>query len=288
MSKEISGKAKRLRKITPQWMDVEFGEGSKAAKRQPWPKFKRMKEPEYLEVIDPLHLELVKMQAWARETGQKIVLIFEGRDAAGKGGTIKRFVEHMNPRWYRIVALDKPTDRERTQWYLQRYIHHLPAGGEITFWDRSWYNRACVERVMGFCTPEQSIQFMQFIPHFEQSLTQAGVKILKFWFSVTKEEQLRRFNSRREDPLKQWKLSPVDKVSQEKWDEYTKAEEDLWYYTSTEYAPWTVIHAVDKKQMRLQSIKYFLSQFDYPDKNVDLVKYDRDFVRSTDEEMGLE
>lgn len=218
-----------------------------------------------------LQIELLKLQLWAKATGQKILIIFEGRDAAGKGGSIKRFTEHLNPRGARVVALEKPTDIEQTQWYFQRYIKHLPSGGEIVMMDRSWYNRAGVERVMGYCTQTQYFEFMREVPDLERMLVNSGIKLIKFWFSVTKQEQLARFNSRRTDPVRQWKLSPTDLASLDKWDDYTAAKEAMFFYTHTGDAPWTVIKSNDKKRARLEAMRYVLSQFDYPSKDHEVV-----------------
>lgn len=222
-----------------------------------------------------LQAELLKVQHWAQETGQKFVLLFEGRDAAGKGGTIKRFTEHLNPRTARVVALNKPTDEERGQWYFQRYIQHLPTSGEIVLYDRSWYNRAGVERVMGFCEPTDYLEFMRQTPDFERMLTRSGIHMYKYWFSVTQDEQRARFASRETDPLKQWKLSPIDLASLNKWDDYTEAKEAMFFYTDTADAPWTVIKSDDKKRARLNCMRHFLSTLDYPDK-------DRRIVRAPD------
>jgi len=215
-----------------------------------------------------LQAELLKVQKWVGETGQKFVMLFEGRDAAGKGGTIKRFMEHLNPREARVVALNKPTDEERGQWYFQRYVQHLPTAGEIVLYDRSWYNRAGVERVMGFCEPSEYLEFMRQTPEFERMLTRSGVRLYKYWFSVTQEEQRRRFASRETDPLKRWKLSPIDKASLDKWDDYTEAKEAMFFYTDTADAPWTVIKSDDKKRARLNCMLHFLSTLDYPDKDL--------------------
>jgi len=218
-----------------------------------------------------LQAELLKVQLWAQETGQKFVMIFEGRDAAGKGGTIKRFTEHLNPRAARVVALNKPTDEERGQWYFQRYIDHLPTSGEMVLYDRSWYNRAGVERVMGFCEPSEYLEFMRQTPDLEQMLVRSGIRLYKYWFSVTQVEQRRRFDSRATDPLKRWKLSPIDKASLDKWDDYTEAKEAMFFYTDTADAPWTVIKSNDKKRARLNCMRHFLASLDYPDKDVDIV-----------------
>lgn len=214
-----------------------------------------------------IQAELLKVQHWALETGQKFVLLFEGRDAAGKGGTIKRFTEHLNPRHARVVALNKPTDEERGQWYFQRYIQHLPTAGEIVLYDRSWYNRAGVERVMGFCEPGEYLEFMRQTPDLEQMLVRSGIRMYKYWFSVTQTEQHTRFKSRETDPLKQWKLSPIDKASLAKWDDYTEAKEAMFFYTDTADAPWTVIKSNDKKRARINCMLHFLNSLDYPGKD---------------------
>ncbi len=227
----------------------------------------RLREKDYLREMQKLQVELLKVQDWVKTSGERIVVLFEGRDAAGKGGTIKRFMEHLNPRGARVVALEKPTERERTQWYFQRYIEHLPAGGEIVFFDRSWYNRAGVERVMGFCKPNDYLEFMRQCPDIEQMLARSGIRLYKYWFSVTRDEQLRRFTSRGTDPLKQWKLSPIDKASLDKWDEYTEAKEAMFFYTDTADAPWIIVKSDDKKRARLNCMRHFLSTLDYPNKD---------------------
>ena len=215
-----------------------------------------------------LQIELLKVQSWVKDSGSRIAAIFEGRDAAGKGGTIKRYMEHLNPRGARVVALEKPSDRERGQWYFQRYINHLPTAGEMVFFDRSWYNRAGVERVMGFCEPHEYLQFMRQAPELERMLVNSGMHLFKFWFSVSREEQLRRFISRRDDPLKHWKLSPVDIQSLDRWDDYTEAKNAMFFHTHTGDAPWVIIRSDDKKRARLNCIRYFLHQLDYPGKDV--------------------
>ena len=217
-----------------------------------------------------IQAELLKVQHWALETGQKFVLLFEGRDAAGKGGTIKRFMEHLNPRHARVVALNKPTDEDKSQWYFQRYINHLPSAGEIVLYDRSWYNRAGVERVMGFCEPSEYLEFMRQTPELERMLVRSGIKLYKYWFSVTQDEQKARFASRENDPLKQWKLSPIDKASLNKWDDYTEAKEAMFFYTDTADAPWTVVKSNDKKRARINTMLHFLSTLDYPDKDLSI------------------
>ncbi len=219
-----------------------------------------------------LQSELLKVQLWAQETGQKFVMLFEGRDAAGKGGTIKRFTEHLNPRAARVVALNKPTDQERGQWYYQRYIEHLPTAGEIVLYDRSWYNRAGVERVMGFCEPGEYLEFMRQTPDLERMLTRSGIRLYKYWFSVTQEEQRKRFASRETDPLKQWKLSPIDKASLDKWGDYTEAKEAMFFYTDTADAPWTIVKSNDKKRARLNCMRHFLSTLEYPDKDYEIAQ----------------
>lgn len=236
-----------------------------------YPYADRLTESAYLRQMAPLQVELLKVQNWIKETGQRVVILFEGRDAAGKGGTIKRFMEHMNPRGARVVALEKPSDRERTQWYFQRYIEHLPAAGEIVFFDRSWYNRAGVERVMGFCTPAEYLEFMRQAPLLEQMFTRSGIRLFKYWFSVTREEQIRRFKSRTVDPLKQWKLSPIDIASLDKWDSYTEAKEAMFFYTDTADAPWVIVKSDDKKRARLNCLQHFLSTLDYPNRNDSVV-----------------
>ena len=214
-----------------------------------------------------LQVELLKLQAWVKTTGQRVVILFEGRDAAGKGGTIKRFMEHLNPRGARVVALEKPTPTEAGQWYFQRYVQHLPTAGEIVLFDRSWYNRAGVERVMGFCTDEQYHEFMRQAPEFERHLVRSGVHLFKFWFSVSRKEQRRRFKERENHPLKQWKLSPIDKASLDKWDDYTKAKESMFFETDTADSPWTVIKSDCKKRARLSAMRYVLSKLPYSDKD---------------------
>ena len=215
-----------------------------------------------------LQVELLKLQSWAKETGQRIVILFEGRDAAGKGGAIKRFMEHLNPRGARLVALEKPTDTERGQWYFQRYVQHLPTAGEIVMFDRSWYNRAGVERVMGFCSEREYQEFIRQAPLFERQLVSSGVHLIKFWFSVSSKEQRRRFKERELHPLKQWKLSPIDLASLDKWVEYTKAKEAMFFETDTADAPWTVIKSDCKKRARLNAMRYVLHKLPYANKDL--------------------
>ncbi|WP_162050519.1 polyphosphate kinase 2 [Fluviibacter phosphoraccumulans] len=214
-----------------------------------------------------LQVELLKLQAWVKETGQKVVILFEGRDAAGKGGAIKRFMEHLNPRGARVVALEKPTETERGQWYFQRYIQHLPTAGEIVLFDRSWYNRAGVERVMGFCSQAEYDDFMRQVPEFERNLVRSGIHLFKFWFSVSRNEQRRRFKEREKHPLKQWKLSPIDKASLDKWDDYTHAKEAMFFSTDTADAPWIVIKSDCKKRARLNAMRYVLHRLAYGQKD---------------------
>ena len=239
--------------------------------REDYPYGERMTRPEYEYLKRPLQVELVKLQNWVKSVGERIVIVFEGRDAAGKGGTIKRFTEHLNPRGATVVALVKPNQRERTQWYFQRYVPHLPAAGEIVMFDRSWYNRAGVERVMGFCTDEEYEEFMREAPDFERMLVRSGLHLTKFWFSVTPAEQRTRFIIRRIDPVRQWKLSPMDIESLDKWEDYTEAKEAMFHYTDSPHAPWTVIKSNDKKRARLEAIKHVLLRFDYEGKNAEVI-----------------
>ena len=229
-----------------------------------------MRRDDYEEEKYLLQIELLKFQTGSRTTGQQHVIVFEGRDAAGKGGTIKRFMEHLNPRGARVVALEKPTERERTQWYFQRYVEHLPTAGEIVLFDRSWYNRAGVERVMGFCTDEEYAEFMRQAPLFEQMLVSVGISLTKLWFSVTRKEQRTRFAIRQIDPVRQWKLSPDGPRVAGPWEDYTAAKEEMFDYTDTDDAPWTVV-SNDKKRARINAMRYVLNQFDYDDKDSDIV-----------------
>lgn len=236
-----------------------------------YPYQKKMNVVDYESQKHELQIELLKMQNWVKETNQRVVLIFEGRDAAGKGGTIKRFMEHLNPRGAHVVALEKPNARERNQWYFQRYIHHLPSKGEIILFDRSWYNRAGVERVMDFCTDEEYLEFLRQTPDFERMLTNSGIILFKYWFSFSRTEQFRRFKSRKQDPLKQWKLSPVDMASLSKWDDYSKAKNAMMFNTDTKDAPWTIIRSDDKKRGRINCMRHFLNELDYTGKDHDVV-----------------
>ncbi len=227
----------------------------------------RMSNKRYEKEKLPLQVELLKLQKWVKENDKKIIIIFEGRDAAGKGGTIRTFMEHLNPRGARVVALAKPTEAEKGQWFFQRYVAHLPTRGEMVLFDRSWYNRAGVDRVMGFCTPEEYLEFMRQCPQFEENLIHSDTILIKFWLSVTQDEQCRRFKSRKIDPLKRWKLSPIDIASLSKWDEYSKAEEAMFFATNTASCPWIVIKSNDKKRARLNAMRYVLSIIDYAEKD---------------------
>lgn len=221
----------------------------------------------YEETLEQLQVELVKLQRYVQHKGIRLAIIFEGRDAAGKGGTIRRFTEHLNPRTIRVVALPKPTEEETGQWYFQRYVRQLPNKGEIVFFDRSWYNRSVVEPVMGFCNESQYQTFMNQVPDFEHMLYEDGIILIKFWFSISKEEQLRRFKSRLENPLKQWKVSPVDMEAQKMWDKYTEYKDEMFSKTHTSYSPWIIVKANNKQRARLESIKYVLSTIPYEGKN---------------------
>ena len=231
----------------------------------------RLPRAEYERLKSALQVELLKAQHWVRDSGAKVIVLFEGRDAAGKGGTIKRFMEHLNPRGARVVALEKPSEREQSQWFFQRYVRHFPAAGEIVMFDRSWYNRAGVERVMGFCTGSEYLEFMRQCPELERMLVRSGTFLFKYWFSVTQDEQANRFDSRLTDPLKQWKVSPIDLASLDKWEAYTQAKEAMFFYTDTADAPWTVIKSDDKKRARIATMQHFLSNLPYPDRDPEVV-----------------
>jgi polyphosphate kinase len=239
--------------------------------REDYPYDERLGRDDYDHLKRALQVELLKLQYWVRETGARLVVIFEGRDAAGKGSTIKRFMEHLNPRAARVVALDVPTERERHQWYFQRYIAHLPTAGEIVLFDRSWYNRAGVERVMGFCTEAEYELFLQQAPQFEHLLVQDGISLTKFWFSVTPGEQRTRFAIRQIDPVRQWKLSPTDIALLGKWEEYTAAKVAMFQRTDSPHAPWTVVKSNDKKRARLAAIRHVLAKFDYEGKDKEVI-----------------
>lgn len=239
--------------------------------RENYPYDHRMERKEYEWHKRLQQIELLKLQSWIKETGRRLVIVFEGRDAAGKGGTIKRFTEHLNPRGARVVALVKPTERERGQWYFQRYVDHLPTAGEIVMFDRSWYNRAGVERVMGFCTDDEYQRFVRQAPAFERMLVDDGIDLVKFWFSVSRDEQRTRFTIRQVDPVRQWKLSPMDLASLDRWDDYTAAKVAMFRETDTEQAPWTVVKSNDKKRARVEAMRSVLARFDYPDKDEEVV-----------------
>jgi polyphosphate kinase 2 len=239
--------------------------------REDFPYRDRMSRPEYDRVKRHQQIELLKLQSWIKKAGERVIIIFEGRDAAGKGGTIKRFTQHLNPRGTKVVALDKPTPREQSQWYFQRYVSHLPAAGEMVLFDRSWYSRAGVERVMGFCTPPEYAEFMRETPELERMLVRSGIRLIKFWFSVSHAEQRTRFAIRQIDAVRRWKLSPMDLASLDLWDEYTEAKEAMFFYTDTADAPWTVVKSNDKKRARVEAMRWVLSRFDYPGKDHEVV-----------------
>jgi polyphosphate kinase len=239
--------------------------------RENFPYGERMSHPEYDRVKRNMQIEMLKLQAWIKKSGERVVIIFEGRDAAGKGGTIKRFTQHLNPRGTKIVALDKPSPREATQWYFQRYVAYLPAAGEVALFDRSWYSRAGVERVMGFCTESEYQEFLIEAPDLERMLTRSGIHLVKFWFSVSRSEQRTRFAIRQLDPVRRWKLSPMDLASLDKWNDYTLAKEAMFFHTNTADAPWTVVKSNDKKRARVEAMRWVLSRFDYSGKDFDIV-----------------
>ena len=239
--------------------------------REGYPYPERMQRREYEIEKRRLQIQLLRLQHWVKARGEKVAVLFEGRDAAGKGGTIKRFTEHLNPRGARVVALDKPSERERTQWYFQRHVEHLPAGGEIVFFDRSWYNRAGVERVMGYCSEEEYLHFLNAVPQLERMWVDSGIHLVKFWFSVSRREQRTRFVVRQIDPVRQWKLSPTDLESLDRWDDYTVAKEAMFAATDTEHAPWTVIRSNDKKRARLEALRSVLHRLPYEGKDPDAV-----------------
>jgi polyphosphate kinase 2 len=239
--------------------------------REGYPYPNRLPRDQYEGEKRLLQIELLKLQNWVKASGEKVVVLFEGRDAAGKGGTIKRYMEHLNPRGARVVALEKPSERERGEWYFQRYIRELPTSGEIVLFDRSWYNRAGVERVMGFCSSTEYLEFMRQAPELERMLVRSGVHLVKFWFSVSQAEQRTRFVIRQVDPVRQWKLSPMDLASLDKWEAYTEAKEAMFFYTDTADAPWTVVKSNDKKRARLEAMRHVLHRFPYKGKDVDVV-----------------
>ncbi|MEE9448383.1 MAG: polyphosphate kinase 2 [Arenicellales bacterium] len=254
-------------------------------------KTNKVKNKDYEAELYRLQVELVKLQEWIKQSGERVVVIFEGRDAAGKGGVIKRIMQHLNPRAAKVVALPAPTEREQTQWYFQRYVAHLPAAGEMVLLDRSWYNRAGVERVMGFCTDEEYQDFMRACPEFERMLIRSGIRVIKYWFSIGDEEQEKRFQDRVNTPTKRWKLSPMDLESRDRWQDYSKAKDAMFSYTDTKQCPWYVVNADVKKHARLNAITHFLSLFDYEDltpKKISLPKRSgsqKDYVRSPMDEQ---
>jgi polyphosphate kinase 2 len=252
-----------------------------------YPYRKKLPVREYEQTKLILQAELLKVQCWVKESGQRITALFEGRDAAGKGGTIKRFMEHLNPRAAHVVALEKPTTREKGQWYFQRYINHLPTAGEMVFFDRSWYNRTGVETVMGFCTPQEYLEFLRQCPLLERMLVNSDITLFKFWFSVSRIEQLRRFHGRKTDPLKQWKLSPIDIQSLHRWDEYTTAKESMFFYTDTADAPWIIVKSDDKRRARIECLRHFLHTLDYPDKNTDAIGTPDPLIVGTAASLGV-
>lgn len=247
---------------------------------------KLLHEKDYLNILTPLQQELVKLQQWVVQEKLKVLVIFEGRDAAGKGGTIKRFTEYLSPRITQVVALEKPTEQEKTQWYFQRYITHLPHGGQIVLFDRSWYNRAGVEKVMGFCTPEQVETFHHQLPWIENMLVESKIHLTKFWFSVERTSQEKRFASRETNPLKVWKLSPVDQEALDHWEQYSQARDEMLGRTNFPTSPWTVVRSDNKKLSRINSIRFFLSQFDYDHKDASLLTLDPGIIQTVDEEIG--
>lgn len=256
----------------PQVFDGDLSKLDKTARRELfrkniYPYSTKLGRKDYEAFKYELQIELLKLQNWVKESGERVLILFEGRDAAGKGGTIKRIMEHLNPRGARIVALEKPSPREAGQWYFQRYIQHLPSAGEIVLFDRSWYNRAGVERAMGFCSSSEYLEFLRQTPELERMLVRSGIRLFKLWFSVSRGEQLRRFKAREHDPLKQWKLSPIDLASLDKWDDYTKAKEAMFFHTDTADAPWAVIKSDDKKRARINAIRYLLSCIPYDSKD---------------------
>lgn len=249
-----------------------------------YPYDRKMGTKAYEAELHMLQIELLKLQQWARDEGERIVILFEGRDAAGKGGTIKRFMEHLNPRHAHVIALSKPTETEQGQWYFQRYITHLPTAGDMALFDRSWYNRAGVERVMGFCTPAQVEKFLEETPNFETSLVRAGFRLFKLWLTIGQSMQLKRFHARRHDPLKSWKLSPIDLASLDKWSDYSQARDAMLEHTHTDTAPWTIIRSNDKRRARLNAIRHVLSSIDYAEKDKTIVsKPDPKIVGSDDD-----
>jgi len=273
----VSGKKRRFdldKPKLPDWID------DKAFESDGYPYKKKMKVDEYEDTLPRLQAELVKVQYWLQESKYRVICLFEGRDAAGKGGTISRIRENLNPRYIRSVALSKPSDVELGQWYFQRYVDHFPTSGEMVLFDRSWYNRAGVEPVMGFCSPEQHEKFLFAVPHFEQMIIRDGIHLFKFWLSIGQEMQLKRFHDRRHDPCKIWKLSPVDIKAMEKWEEYGKARDTMFSRTHTRFAPWTVVRTNDKRRGRINVIRHLLHALPYEGKDEDVIgKVDRKIIR---------
>jgi polyphosphate kinase 2 len=265
MGKKKSKKSKPEPSETPAEAETAQEKAPKQKDKKSNDEPKKLKKKFYLKELRRLQIELVKMQEWVKEKGSKVVVIFEGRDAAGKGGVIKRITESLNPRIVRVVALPAPTERERTQWYFQRYVSHLPAAGEIVLFDRSWYNRAGVERVMGFCTEDEYREFLRSCPEFERMLVRSGIELIKYWFSVSDEEQEHRFQARIDDPTKRWKLSPMDLKSRSRWVEYSRAKDEMFKYTDIKQAPWHVVNSDNKKRARLNCISHLLSMIPYKD-----------------------
>jgi polyphosphate kinase 2 len=272
MGKKKSRKDKSKPPEAPENSDVNPIESSKEKSKSANSKPKRLNKKFYEKELRRLQIELVKLQEWVKYKGLKVVAIFEGRDAAGKGGTIKRITESLNPRIVRVVALPTPTERERAQWYFQRYVSHLPASGEIVLFDRSWYNRAGVERVMGFCTEDEYREFLRSCPEFERMLVRSGVILIKYWFSVSDEEQEHRFQARIDDPTKRWKLSPMDLESRSRWVEYSRAKDEMFKYTDIKQAPWWVVNSDDKRRARLNCISHLLSMVPYEDLTPEPIK----------------
>jgi polyphosphate kinase 2 len=283
----IQDKIENNTEITTKYLNKERD----TLQKEPNEKIKIWIEKEVLDYekeLMQLQIELLKLQNHIKDTGEKILIIFEGRDAAGKGGTIKRITEHLNPRGARIVALEKPSNTERTQWYFQRYVSHLPSAGEIVIFDRSWYNRGGVEPVMGFCTPEEQHEFLRQVPEFEKMLVKSDIKLFKFYFSVSKKEQERRFKEREVDPLRQFKLSPVDELAQALWDKYTVAKYSMLMASNTDVAPWTVVKSDNKKKARIETIKYILKHLEYNKKNKELnFTKDKKIITTGTEEIIL-
>lgn len=256
--------------------------------KEGYPYKEKLSQTTYEQEKRALQVELLKAQDWIHSTGQRVIVLFEGRDAAGKGGTIKRFLEHLNPRYVDSVALSKPSESEMGQWYFQRYVQFLPSKGRLVLFDRSWYNRAVVEKVMGFCNDEEYEDFMTAVPEFERMITRAGIHLIKLWFSVSRREQVTRFAIRRIDPVRQWKLSPTDLASLDRWHDYTRAKHAMFDLTSSEHAPWTVVRTNDKKRGRIEAMRYVLTQLPYPDKDLNLVRSPDPLIVGSPSEIATE